>query len=125
MTAASFTVFCGPSYAYGYAKTFTTGGDWVQRMSSQEKFMTLIVPMNLFHRYGVSFRKSSTEYIRILDQVLLDNPYIENEDVANIFASFVYITEPESRPVFRLMQLRFEGRKSFLDGDFVYDAIKV
>src|SRR3989338_531867 len=73
---------CPPSHAY--AETFVTGRDWVQKMSVKEKFMALVVPMNLFHRYGVDFRKTPPQYILILDSVLLNNPYIESEDVANI-----------------------------------------
>ncbi len=87
--------------------------------------MALIVPMNLFHRYGVDFRKTPLEYIPIMDKVLFNYPYIENEEVENIFASIVYVTEPESRAAFRLMQIRFERRMNFLDGDFIYNAINV
>ena len=121
VTVLSVLGSCSPSHAY--AETFVTGRDWVQKMSIKEKFMALVVPMNLFHRYGVDFRKTPPEYIRIMDNVLFNNPYIESEDVANILASIVYFTEPESRAVFRLMQFRFQRKMNFLNGNFVYDSV--
>lgn len=121
--ALSLLGFCPPSYAY--TETFVTGRDWIQKMSPREKFMALVVPMNLFRNYGVEFRKKPVEYISLIDDVLLNNPYVEGEEVANIFASYVYATEPESRNAFRLMARLFFERKSFLNGDPAYDSIYI
>lgn len=83
---------------------FTTGKDWTQKMSKGEKFISIYAPMILFHRYGVNFRKSPSEYSETIDKVLLENPYLEKEDVSNIFASTVYAYEPESRRAFMIMK---------------------
>ena len=77
-------------------------------MSKGEKFISVYAPMILFHRYGVNFRKTPTEYAATIDRVLLENPYIEKEDVANIFASTVYTYEPESREAFAIMKTEFD-----------------
>lgn len=92
---------------YAYADNFTSGKEWTRKMSKGEKFISVYAPMILFHRYGVNFQKSPGEYAETIDKVLLNNPYLEKEDVANIFASTVYAYEPESRPAFRLMELEF------------------
>ncbi len=96
-----------PSAQAAYTDKFTTGEDWVEKMSEREKFMSLLVPMILFHQYGVSFKRTPPEYVEAIDKVLLYNPYLEKEDVANIFASTVYTYEPESRPALEEMQSRF------------------
>ena len=90
--------------SYAYSETFTTGKDWIQKMSKGEKFISVYAPMILFHRYGVNFRKTPNEYTDTIDRVLLENPYLEKEDVANIFASTVYTYEPESRRAFAIMK---------------------
>ena len=90
--------------SYAESDTYTTGKDWLQKMSKGEKFISVYAPMILLHRYGVNFRKSPSEYAQTIDKVLLDNPYLEKEDVANIFASTVYAYEPESRSAFRLIE---------------------
>lgn len=122
---AAALVLWNCAISYAYAEAFVTGKEWVEKMSPAEKFMALIVPMNLFHRYGVEFRRKPIEYIPVIDDVLLNNPYIEDEDVTNIFASYVYVTEPESRNAFRLMARMFFERRSFLDGDLTYDSLYV
>ena len=73
-------------------------------MSKGEKFISVYAPMILFYRYGLNFRKSPGEYTETIDKVLLNNPYLEKEDIANIFASAVYAYEPESRPAFRAIE---------------------
>ena len=90
---------------YGYSDTFTTGKDWVKKMSKGEKFISVYAPMILLHRYGINFRKTPNEYLESIDRVLINNPYLEKEDVANIFASTVYAYEPESRHAFQLMEV--------------------
>ncbi len=93
--------------SYGYSETFTTGKDWTQKMSKGEKFISVYAPMILFHRYGVNFRKTLGEYAETIDRILLENPYLEKEDVANIFASTVYTYELESRREFEIMKNEF------------------
>lgn len=97
--------------------TFTTGEDWQRHMSEREKFMSILVPMSVFHQYGVPFRLSPDKYIGVIDNVISANPQIENEDIANIFASTVYLYEPESRPAFDAMEM------NFLRGDFRADDL--
>ncbi len=80
-----------------YVDTFTTGKDWLEKMDEKEKVISLIPPAMFFHNAGVPMRHQPYEYINTLDQVLLENPYLEKEDVANIFASTLYAYEPESR----------------------------
>ena len=94
--------------SYAYSETFTTGKEWTEKMSKGEKFISVYAPMILFHRYGVNFRKTPNEYAKTIDRVLLENPYLEKEDVANIFASTVYTYEPESRRAFTIMKTEFE-----------------
>ncbi len=94
--------FSGVSHG-DYTETFTTGKDWSYRMSKREKFLAVFAPYILYHRYGIPFRKEPNAYILDIDRILVYNPYIENEDIANIFASTVYALEPESRPAFQAM----------------------
>ena len=96
------------AHADSYSETFTTGREWTEKMSKGEKFISVYGPMILFHRYGVNFRKTPNEYAETIDRVLLENPYLEKEDVANIFASTVYTYEPESRRAFTIMKMEFE-----------------
>ena len=95
------------AYSSSYSETFTTGKYWIQKMSKGEKFISIYAPMIQLHRYGVNFRKTPIEYADTIDRVLLENPYLEKEDVANIFASTVYTYEPESRRAFAIMKLEF------------------
>lgn len=105
-----------------YADNFATGKDWTQRMSKREKFLAVFAPYILYHRYGVPFRKPPQEYISDIDKILVGNPYLEVEDVANIFASTVYTFEPESRTAFRAMVHEFQYQN--LDqGEVVYPRL--
>ena len=88
-------------------ETFTTGKEWNQNMSENEKFMSLAAPMILFNKYGVPFKETPEYYIPLVDKVLTEYPYLENEDVANIFASTVYAYEPESRETLTLIEKEF------------------
>ena len=100
-------LFTGAEAGAAYSESFSTGKDWVQKMSKGEKFISVYAPMILFHRYGINFQKTPDEYVNTMDRVLINNPYLEKEDVANIFASTVYAYEPESRRAFKLMELEF------------------
>ena len=90
-----------------YSDTFSTGKNWLQKMSKGEKFISIYAPMILFNRYGINFRKTPNEYIEKMDEALINNPYLEKEDVANIFASTVFAYEPETRRAFKLMEIEF------------------
>ena len=102
---SSLSLISGMVPCYGYSDTFTTGKDWVKKMSKGEKFISVYAPMILLHRYGINFRKTPNEYLESIDRVLINNPYLEKEDVANIFASTVYAYEPETRHAFQLMEV--------------------
>ena len=99
-----------------YLETFTTGKDWAQRMTVKEKFLSLFAPTLLFHKYGVPLRRPIVEYIQTIDRVLLNNPYLEKEDVANIFASTVYAYEPQSRPAIDYLESQLKQRKNYEEG---------
>ncbi len=95
-----------------YEQTFSTGKDWAKRMSVREKYISLLPPTLLFHQYEVRLRHSLPEYIYLMDRVLLRNPQVENEDVGNIFASTIYLFEPQNRQALKNMEM------SFLAGNF-------
>lgn len=94
--------------------TFTTGKDWNEKMSDKEKFISIVAPMIHFSHYGVPFQHTPPEYVSAIDQVLLYNPYLENEDMMNIFTSTVYAYEPESRPAFESLLREAEYRRTGL-----------
>lgn len=111
----AWTVFT--TAADAKTSTFTTGRDWVERMSEAEKFMAIVAPMSVFHHAGVRFRLRPEEYIPQVERVLTNNPYLEIEDVSNVFASTVYAYEPESRMVFEhLAEGTAEGRMYLNEG---------
>ncbi len=90
-------VLCVTVQSQAYVDTFTTGKDWLEKMDEKEKVISLVPPTIFFHNAGVPMRHQPYEYVTTLDRVLLENPYLESEDVANIFASTLYAYEPESR----------------------------
>lgn len=102
-----------PLWANSSTDTFTTGKDWTQRMSLREKFISIFAPSLLFHRYGVPLRRPINDYIRTIDKVLMENPYLEKEDVSNIFASTIYAYEPESRPALDSLERALKERKTY------------
>ncbi len=102
---AVFFVTTGMSW--GYEETFSTGKDWAKHMSGREKFISLLPPSLLFHQYDVHLAHSLPEYIRLIDNVLLRNPKLEDEDVGNIFASTVYLFEPQNRQALKTMEMNF------------------
>lgn len=113
-TFVVITVFLAVSFlppaAHSYEETFTTGKQWLKSMTLKEKFMSIILPMALFQKYGVPFKKAPQEYVPLIDRVIAYNPELAKEDVANIFASAVYKHEPESRPAFDSMAREFRRR---------------
>ena len=92
--------------------TFTTGRDWVQHMTKREKFISLLPPTLVFSRHDVEPHHTIPEYIYWIDKILLKNPQLEKEDVGNIFASTVYLVEPENRDALKNMEA------GFLRGDY-------
>ncbi len=99
--------------------TFTTGRDWTEKMSPLEKFMSVAVPMSVLQQYGVRFRHVPIEYIPTIDKVIRNNPNLFDEDVSSVFASAVYMMEPESRPAFEELETRF------LRGDFESQPVRL
>jgi hypothetical protein len=95
-----------------YNREFVTGEDWAERMSPNEKYIALIPPSLSFAEYDVHLRLSLPQYILLIDQVMERNPRLQDEEVANIFASTIYIFEPENRPKLKEME------ESFLKGDY-------
>ena len=95
-----------------YNETFVNGKDWVEHMSAKEKYISLLPPTLLFGEYDVHLRHSLPEYIYWMDNILLRNPQLENEGVGNIFASTIYLFEPENRPALKSMEV------DFLRGDY-------
>ncbi len=106
-----FFILAGSTAAETYetyrAETFTTGKEWVERMSVREKYIALIPPTLLFHRYNIHFRRSLPEYVSLIDRLMAYNPQFASEDVANIFISTVHLYEPELRPVIKTLELQF------------------
>lgn len=108
LTAAVF--LAASAAAQEYSESFSTGKDWTEKMSKGEKFIAVFAPFILMHKYGVPMQKTPADYIADVNRVLLYNPYLGKEDVANIFASTVYNSEPESRPALEAMEREFRGR---------------
>lgn len=98
---------CSPVLAKDSQEAFSSGKDWSEGMTQNEKLMSLIPPSLLFYRYHVPLRRELPEYIPMIDHVLSANPELANEEVTNIFASAVYVYEPESRDALRMMELEF------------------
>lgn len=104
-------VLC-PSPARGADDDFVTGEDWAKRMSVREKFMSLLPPAVVFSNYDVHLRLSLPRYIFLMDRIMERNPRLVDEEVANIFASTIYLFEPENRSALREMEM------NFLEGDY-------
>lgn len=94
--------------------TFTTGEDWKQRMTEREKLIALIAPTILFEKYKVPLKYTPDRYIPTIEMVISNNPYLEKEDVANIFASTVYAYEPGSRKALDWMAYEFSKTREAL-----------
>ena len=106
----ALTVVC-PARAE-YDGTLSTGKDWLKHMSPKEKFVSLVPPTLLFTEYDVHLRHSLPQFIQWMDNILLRNPQLEKEDVNNIFASTIYLLEPENREALKTME------SDFLRGDY-------
>ena len=104
-----------PFPAQAAMETFTTGEDWVKRMTPEQKFMALVMPALLMRHYRVPFEIPAREYVPAIDRVLLNNPYLEKEDVSNIFASTVYLYEPKTRKALEWMMMEMAARKLYFE----------
>jgi hypothetical protein len=105
---------CGaaaPAGAYTQS-SFTTGKDWTERMSVEEKLISIVAPMLLFEKFGVQPRLQLDQYVDTIDRVLDFNPQLGGEDVANIFASTLYHYEPENRQALDVMEMELRYRRS-------------
>jgi hypothetical protein len=91
----------------GPDEPFVTGKEWLEEMSPREKFMSLIPPALLFSEYEVDLRLSLPQYIYLVDRALERNPEFEHEDITNIFASTVYVFEPQNRLALKRMETSF------------------
>lgn len=90
-----------------YEKEFVTGRDWVEHMSTREKFMSLVPPTFLFAEYDVDLKLSLPQYMTLIDHVMERNPKLEGEGLANIFASTVFFFEPQNRQALKTMEMNF------------------
>ncbi len=103
----------GGQQAFAAMETFTTGKDWAERMSPREKIMAVVAPAMLLHQHGIPVQRPISEYIPTMDRVVLNNPYLKNEDAANIFVSTVYAYEPESRRALDALEIELRHRKIY------------
>lgn len=97
---------------------FTTGSDWVEKMSVREKLMSLIPPTLLMRRFGITTRYAGEEYVDAIDKLLEYHPELLNEDVSNIYVSTVYVVEPETRPALEAMERELRYRDSGHNPDY-------
>ena len=122
IAAAVMVLTAGSSSALDDASSFVSGKEWVVQMTAKEKMMSLLPPMALYHKFGVKFQKSIFEYIDTMDTELASNPVLQQEDIANIFASTIYAGEPENRQPMDRMGAIFEILKK-RDAENLYPAI--
>ena len=106
----------GAQQASARVETFTTGKDWEERMSPGEKVIAIAAPTVFLHQQGVPLRRPISEYIPTMNQVVVNNPYLEDEDVANIFISTVYAYELESRSPLDALEIQLRHRKIYDNG---------
>ncbi len=108
LTLAGMLLLSLPSFADVASKQdFTTGQDWLERMSPREKHMALTPPSILFSEYEVHMKLNLPHYILLIDKLMERNPRLQDEEVSSIFASTIYLFEPENRPALRAMELEF------------------
>src|SRR5258707_12084232 len=84
-------------------ESFSTGKDWLKHMSPREKYISLVPPTLLFSDYEVHLQHSLPQYIQWMDNILVRNPQLGREDVNNIFASAIFLFEPENREALKTM----------------------
>ena len=121
-------LLCGAVRAATDYETFATGKDWTQHMSPREKFISLLVPTLVFSQYDVHLRHSLPQYIYWINNILGKNPQLESAEVSNIFASTIYLFEPENRLALKNMEMNFlrgdlDSKPLHLDMDEVLKEI--
>ena len=89
-----------------------TGDDWMHNMSAREKYMSLVPPTLVFSDYDVHMKLSLPQYIFLIDRIMQRNPGFADEGITNIFASAIYLFEPQNREALRSMEMHF------LQGDY-------
>ena len=110
--ACAFILSQTDSVSYALTRDFVTGQDWTERMSEREKYIALTPPAILFSEYDVHMKLGLPQYILLIDKLMERNPRLQDEEVSNIFASTIYLFEPENRGALRTMET------DFLRGDF-------
>lgn len=100
-------------------EVFTAGDDWIERMSVREKLIALLPPSLLMQRFGVRLERAPEEYIPLIDRVIVYNPQLRGEEVANIFASTVYQTEPANRVSLEHMERYLQRRSDYESQPFI------
>ena len=93
--------------AANHEEVFTSGHEWLHELSQREKFISLTAPALLFERYDVHIRHALPQYVSWINTILARNPRLEKEDLGNIFASTVYLFEPENRLALKTMEMNF------------------
>lgn len=101
------------------SEVFTTGDDWIERMSVREKLIALLPPTLLMQRFGVRLERTPEEYVPLIDLALEYNPQLRGEDVANIFASTVYQAEPANRVSLEHMERYLQRRSDYESQPFI------
>jgi hypothetical protein len=109
---ALLTALCQTPGHADYQDAFVSGREWTQQMSAREKFMSLLPPAFLFSAYEVRLRHSLPQYIGWIDAILEKNPELQDEEIGNVFASTVFLLEPENREALSAMET------DFLRGDY-------
>ena len=103
----AFGLILTPLQASAYNQDLATGQDWTERMSQKEKFMSLVPPAILFSEYDVHLKLRLPKYIYLIDRIMERNPRLQDEGIASIFASTIYLFEPENRQNLRNMEINF------------------
>jgi hypothetical protein len=105
--AGLLPVLAGAAELQASEEAFSTGKDWSKHMSEREKYISLVPPTMVFEKYDVRLAHSLPQYIGLIDNILLRNPQLGNEDVGSIFASTIYLAEPQNRPALKAMEMDF------------------
>lgn len=100
-----------------YEEAFVTGKDWVESMSREEKYISLVPPTLLLNEYDIHPRLSLPNYVQLIDKQLELNPRLASEDISNIYTATVYAVEPELRNALRGLETRF------LRGDLNHETV--
>lgn len=125
---AGYDIVLNP-FSGGYGKRFTpeqinallaqvdiqktqrlTGKDWLL-MSDPEKVVHALTAIETLQVKGVPFGKSPNDYIKAINNRLVDTPGLASADVTSILASIIYETEPASRETLDQIKKKPEVKK--------------